>query len=389
MSEFDKIFTEQEMKSKSYPALSKLLENSYKNIKQFNPNFTIDEAISYATGGLGDINDFSSNGLFHKISMGLSKRTWDRLIAREIVGVQPMSGPVGLYYALRYYANGLYGGVNNQELGFNKVDSTFTGSVVTSAGEQLGSDTITNIGLGIGNNTQQKELNIKLEKKQVEAQSRYLRARFTEELFQDVFSMHDCNLRDQLYTGIAREISTEIDLEIIDKINTVATAKTLDFASVAGDNKSDKYNSFVAYVLNLANVIGKETNHGNGNFVIASSNISGVIESTPQFSVSMITDKQMEWDDRVCFAGTINGIKVYRNIFWDTEKYIVGYKGGTELDAGIFYLPYIFLSLQALHENSFQNSVGVLTRYAIGESIFGAEKYYQKVDVSNMDVLYS
>ena len=75
MSEFDKIFTEQGMKSKSYPALSKLLENSYKNIKQFNPNFTLDEAISYATGGLGDINDFSSNGLFHKISMGLSKRT--------------------------------------------------------------------------------------------------------------------------------------------------------------------------------------------------------------------------------------------------------------------------------------------------------------------------
>ena len=200
--------------------------------------------------------------------------------------------------------------------------------------------------------------------------------------------MHDCDLRDQLYTGIAREIATEIDLEIIDKINTVATQESLDFSGVAGDNKSDKYNSFIPYILNRANAIGKATNHGNGNFVIASSNISGVIESTPQFSVSMIADKQMEWDDRVCFAGTINGMKVFRNIFWDVERFIVGYKGETELDAGLFYLPYIFMTLQTIHENSFQNSIGVMSRYAIGENIFGAEKYYQKVEVSNMDVLY-
>jgi hypothetical protein len=82
-------------------------------------------------------------------------------------------------------------------------------------------------------------------------------------------------------------------------------------------------------------------------------------------------------------------MKIYRNIFWDTDKYIVGYKGSTELDAGVFYLPYIFMMLQSMHENSYQNSVSVLSRYAIGENIFGAENYYQKVDVSNMDVLYS
>lgn len=388
MSEFDALFTEQEKKSKNFYQISTLLENTYKTIKNNNPNFTLEEAVSYATGSLGTISDFSANGIFHKISMGLTKKTWDRLIAREIVGVQPMTGPVGLYYALRYYANSTYAGQSNQELGFNVADITYTGSLAASASEALGSNLSGYEGLGIGTGENIKELNIKLEKQQVEAQSRKLKAKFSEELFQDVFAMHDVNLRDQVYTGIAREVQTEIDLEVIERINSVATQKSLDFAAIAGDNKSDKYNSFVAYVLNLANVIGKSSNHGNGNFVIASSGISGVIESTPQFSVSMITDKQFEWDDRVCFAGTINGMKLFRNIFWESDRYIVGYKGETELDAGIFYLPYVFMYLQSMHEASFQNSVGVMSRYAIGENIFGAEKYYQKVEVSNMDVLY-
>lgn len=388
MYKFDSLFTEQEKKSPNYHNLSIVLENMYNSIKRTNPNFQIEEAVAYANSSFGN-GDYSTNGLMHNISLGLTKRTWDRLIAREIVGVQPMNGPVGLYYALRYYANGTYGGVANQELGYNKVDKDFTGSMSVSAGEILGSNLSGYEGLGIGDGTNIKELDIKLEKKQVEAQTRKLKARFSTEIFQDVFGMHNVNLRDQLWDGIAREIATEIDVEIIEKIMSVATPNSLDFAAVAGDNKSDKYNSFIAYVLNAANRVGKSTNHGNGNFVIASSNISGVIESTPQFSVSIITDRQVDWDDRVCFAGSINGIKVYRNIFWDTDKYVVGYKGQTELDAGLFYLPYIFMYLESMHEASFQNSVGVMSRYAIGESIFGASNYYQKVEVSNMDVLYS
>ena len=389
MSQIDALFSEKDKKSKHYYQIFTLLENVYQSIKKVNPTFNLDEAISYASNSLFNGSDFNTNGLFHTITMDLSKKTWDRIVAREIVGVQPMSAPVGLYYALRYYSNGLYGGVNNQELGFKAVDSTYTGSLSTSANEILGSAATGDVGLGIGTGNEIKEIDVKLEKKQIEAVTRKLRTRFSEELFQDMFFMNNINLRDQLYTALAKEIATEIDLEIIEKINTVATPNTLDFATVAGDNKSDKYNSFIAYILNLANKIGKDSNHGSGNFVIASSNVAACIESSTQFSVSLIDDERKDWDDRVCFAGTINGIKVFRNIFWSTEKYIVGYKGETELDAGIFYLPYIFLALQSTHENSFQNSVGIMSRYAIGENIFGAEKYYQKVDVSNMDVLYS
>jgi hypothetical protein len=136
-----------------------------------------------------------------------------------------MSAPVGLYYALRYYSNGLYGGVNNQELGFKAVDSTYTGSLSTSASEILGSAATGDVGLGIGTGNEIKEIDVKLEKKQIEAVTRKLRTRFSEELFQDMFFMNNINLRDQLYTALAKEIATEIDLEIIEKINTVYVEK--------------------------------------------------------------------------------------------------------------------------------------------------------------------
>lgn len=386
MSEINKLFTEKELSLKKNRNLCILLENIYKSIKKGNPNFTINEAITQATGAFGALDNMDTNGFFQNMSMSLAKRTWDRLIAREIVGVQPLGGPIGLYYALRYYANGAYAGSTNTEVGFNKADSTYTGSLLTSAGESLGSDT--NLGLGIGNGTYIKELNIKLEKHTAEAQSRKLRATFTEEMFFDIFNMFNVDLKEDAWNTIAKEIATEIDVELIEKIMSVATANTLDFSSVAGDNKSDKYNSFISYIITLANRIGKATNHGVGNYIIASTNVSTCLESSQQFAVSLLDDSQDDWDNRVCYAGTINGMKVYRNIFWDTDKYVVGYKGKTELDAGIFYLPYIFMYLQSMHENSYQKSVGVMSRYAIGESIFGASNYYQKVDVSNMDVLY-
>jgi hypothetical protein len=290
MSEILKLFTEKEQKSKHFNEISTLLENTIKTIRKFNPSFTLEEAISYTTGALGTIADNDTNGIYQKLSLGLSKRTWDRLIAREIVGVQPLSGPVGLYYALRYYASGTYAGGTDTEVGFNKADSTYTGSYSTSAGEPLGSNT--NIGLGIGDDTLIKELNVKLEKKQAEAVSRKLRASFSEELFQDVFAMHSLNLREQTWDAIAREIATEIDLEVINKLDTVATSNSLDFATVAGDNKSDKYNSFVSYIITLANRIGTLTNHGVGNFVIANANVCTCLESSQQFAVSLLNDFQ-------------------------------------------------------------------------------------------------
>lgn len=387
MSEFETLFSEEEKKSSKHYMISQLLENAYNSIKNVNPNFKIEEAVAYANLNLGSA-DYSSNGLLHKVSLGLTKRTWDRLISKEIVGVQPLSGPVGLYYALRFYAASIYGGVNGQELGVNKVDTSYAGSLVTSAGEILGSNATGDVGLGVGTGTEFKQLNIKLEKASAEVKSRKLKATFSEELFQDAFNMHCVNLRDQLYTGIAKEIATEIDVEMIERLMSVATPNSLDF-NVCGSPtvKTDRYNSFVSYLFTLSNKIGVKSNHGVGNYAIISPNVSTVVESSQFFAVSPILNIE-EWDSRVCFAGTLNGLKIYRNIFWNTDKFLVGYKGATELDAGIFYMPYHFLALETQTQNSFQNSIGVMSRYAIGESIFGASNYYEKVEVSNMDIYY-
>jgi hypothetical protein len=230
-----------------------------------------------------------------------------------MVGIQPMNGPVGLYYALRYYANSTYDSESNIELGTNRIDSSYTGSYESSASEQLGSNT--NVGLGIGNGTGIKDLNIKLEKKQVEAKSRKLRARFTEELIQDFNSMHNIDLKEALINGMAAEIAAEIDNEIITKIESVATSGSLDFSTVAGDNKADKYASFVSYVISKANAIGSNTNMGVGNYIIASPNICTVLESTPFYTVATAAEDYINNLDKVYCAGKINEKKLYRNIF--------------------------------------------------------------------------
>ena len=90
--------------------------------------------------------------------------------------------------------------------------------------------------------------------------------------------------------------------------------------------------------------------------------------------------------DGLSFAGYFNGKKLYRNIFWTTDKFIVGYKGPTELDAGLFYLPYIQIFLNGIYQDSFQKYFGIMSRYGIGENMFGSNNYYRKVNVSNFSI---
>lgn len=376
---FTSLFTEEEKQSKNYPIISQLLENSFNQIKKVNPNFTLEEATAYANASFG--TGYDIDGMKHSLTMDMTKRTFDRLIAPEIVGIQPMSGPIGLYYAMRFYADDTYDSGSNVELGYNRIDPNYSGSYAASASETLGSATSPDDGLGVGTGVQMKDVSIKVEKKQVEAMSRKMRARFTDELVQDMEYMHNVNLKSQIIDGLAREISTEIDYEIINKIETIATsAAQLDFSAIAGDNKSDKYNSFIPYVITQTNQIGINTNHGVGNYVICSPNISTVIESTAAFSVSTLKEGS---NSKIYHAGKINEIDVYRNIFWNTDKYIVGYKGDTQLDAGIFFLPYTLVGLVSSGASTFQPNIGILSRYALGESIFGADKYYRKVEVVN------
>ena len=191
-------------------------------------------ADSFGSGdGVGSANDGTS-GVFQKIAVPMVRRTFPELVAHQLVGVQPLTGPVGLAFALRFRAGTTAGTytANTTELGYNTLDSTYSGSYVTSAGEALGSAAGTagtvgsDIGLGIGAGTHIREVNMTVEKTQVEANTRKLRSRWSLEVAQDLKAMHGLDLEEEMMDILAYEITAEIDRELIAAIQTTVSGVT-------------------------------------------------------------------------------------------------------------------------------------------------------------------
>lgn len=202
-----------------------MLENQESYLKE---KHMIPEA-STTSGSFG--SDYATSGEFHKIAIPMVRRTFPNLIAHETVGVQPMTGPVGLAFALRFKAGQTYNSASNTELGYNTVDSAYTGSSVTSAAEQLGSNVTGDIGLGVGDGTAIKEVGLTVEKKQIEAKTRKLRARWSLEVAQDLNAMHGLNIEDEMMDILSYEITAEIDREIIAAVDTAAAANAASYVS--------------------------------------------------------------------------------------------------------------------------------------------------------------
>jgi hypothetical protein len=175
-------------------------------------------------------NAYADNGFFHKMAIPMVRRTFPELLAHELVGVQPLTGPVGLAFAMRFVADGTYDGVAaTQEIGYNTIDSAYSGSYVTSAGEALGSNASGDKGLGFGTGAEIPELSMTLEKAQVEAKTRKLRSRWSVEVAQDLQNMHGLNLEDEMTDALSYEITAEIDRELIARIRTLAPNTTYDY----------------------------------------------------------------------------------------------------------------------------------------------------------------
>jgi hypothetical protein len=161
-------------------ATAMMLENQVKWLTQNNrleESQLNETTANYSTSLTPQGKDYSVNGFFNQVAIPMVRRTFPELIAHEIVGVQPMKGPVGLAFAMRFVADQSYNGATGTEIGHNTIDSSYTGSMVTSTGEALGSSSSTDAGLGIGDGTAIKEISMTLEKEQVEAKTRKLRSR--------------------------------------------------------------------------------------------------------------------------------------------------------------------------------------------------------------------
>jgi len=371
----------------------------------------MNEAGDYSTVGRNLAGGYSTSGDFHQIAIPMVRRTFPELIAHDIVGVQPMTGPVGLAFALRFRAGNSYsqqaypsGSITptySDELGYNAIDPFYSGSqstsagFVTSAGELLGSGAdgsgaAADVGLGVGTYAAISEVNMTVEKAQVEAKTRKLRSRWSLEVAQDLKAMHGLDLEEEMMDVLAYEITAEIDREIINKINSVAVASTWDYNSSGpeadGRWMAEKYRTLYSAIVRKANLIAVNTRRGAGNFVVVSPMVCAALEGLSSFVLWPVDGNVNSMVTGVSKIGSLDGrITVYRDTFANSDYCTIGYKGPSEYDAGIIYLPYVQLLVsKTIFEQSFHPTVGLMSRYALHEHIFGSNLYYQRIAISNL-----
>jgi hypothetical protein len=345
----------------------------------------------------------------------LVRRAVPNLIAYDICGVQPMTGPTGLIFAMR----ARYGSQGGAEAMYNEADTDFAGAG-THANTLPGGAVTTGTGmttaaaeaLGDGNGTNYAEMAFSIEKVTVAAKTRALKAEYTTEFAQDLKAVHGLDAETELANILQTEILTEINREVIRTIYDTAVAGaagaatpgTFDLDVDANGRWSvEKFKGLMFQIEQEANAIAKGTRRGKGNVVICSSDVAsalqmaGVLDYTPA-----LNSNSLEVDDTGnTFAGVLNGrFRVYVDPFAGANYLVVGYKGSSAFDAGLFYCPYVPLQMvRAVGENSFQPKIGFKTRYGMVANPFAqgdvssqglgaltadVNKYYRKVTISNL-----
>ena len=347
---------------------------------------------------------------YDPILISLVRRALPNLIAYDVAGVQPMTGPTGLIFAMRARYNNQSGAPNNtNEAFFNEANTIFSGAgssgnpygfqgnnatdVVTNAGADLvanhystGIAMTTSVAEGLGADTSTglfNQMAFSIEKVTVTAQSRALKAEYSLELAQDLKAVHGLDAETELSNILSTEILAEINREVIRTIYTTAvagaqygttTAGTFDLDTDSNGRWSvERFKGLIFQIERDANVIAKQTRRGKGNVMIVSSDVAsamamaGVLQYTP----ALQSDLQVD-DTGNTFAGLLHGrIKVYIDPYFggytsNQELVTVGYKGSSPYDAGIFYCPYVPLQMvRAVDPNSFQPKIGFKTRYGM------------------------
>jgi hypothetical protein len=328
-----------------------------------------------------------------------------------------MTGPTGLIFAMR----ARYGSQAGAEAMFNEADTGFAGTgthanTLPNANTQLittgtGMDTGAAEALGDGV-TDYAEMAFSIEKVTVSAKTRALKAEYTTELAQDLKAVHGLDAETELANILQTEILTEINREVVRTIYTTSVVGASNTASAGvfdldvdanGRWSVEKFKGLMFQIEQEANAIAKGTRRGKGNIVICSSDVAsalqmaGVLDYTPA-----LNSNSLEVDDTGnTFAGVLNGrFRVYVDPFAGGNYLVVGYKGSSAFDAGLFYCPYVPLQMvRAVGENSFQPKIGFKTRYGmvanpfaqgdvssqgLGSLANNVNKYYRKVRVTNL-----
>jgi hypothetical protein len=296
------------------------------------------------------------------------------VIANEIVGVQPMTGPVGQIHTLRIrYADTVANNATAGEEALSpfKIARAYSGNQAddTTEGNAKGSSTAALEG------TPGKRLSIQILKQAVEAKSRKLSARWTFEAAQDAQAQQGIDVEAEIMAALAQEITAEIDQEVIGSLRTLAgtASETFDQAAVSGTATfvGDEHAALAVLINRVANQIATRTRRGAGNYAVVSPTALTVLQSASTSAFARTTEGTFEAPTNTKFVGTLNGaMRVYVDAYAsDGTDVLVGYKGASEADAPAFYCPYIPLmsSGVVLDPATFEPVVGFLTRYGYVE----------------------
>ena len=392
-----------------------LMENTVRELGLQNQILSEGPVNSAGTGGFtGGATAAGPVAGYDPVLISLVRRAAPNLMAYDICGVQPMTGPTGLIFAMRSrYANQA-----GTEAFYDEANTSFSSN--TGTHNVANATNFTSLTAGTGANTQIgegfgesgnlfREMAFSIEKVTVTALNRALKAEYSMELAQDLKAVHGLNAEAELSNIVTQELLAEINREVVRTVNrtakvgaaATATAGTFDLDVDANGRWSvEKFKGLMFQIEREANAIARETRRGKGNLIICSSdvasalNMAGVLEYNPQMAVALNVD-----DTGSTFAGTLNGrIKVYIDPYAGQNYLTVGYKGATAFDAGLFYCPYVPLQMvRAVDDATFQPKIAFKTRYGMVANPFAggatqgngalttdANVYYRKVLVNNL-----
>ena len=406
-----------------------ILENQEKSVRE-DRSFMSEAAPANATG--------SSVDNFDPVLISLVRRAMPNLIAYDICGVQPMTGPTGLIFAMK----SRFGSQAGAEALFNEADTDFsardaagdTGSPDGQSGTNpatlndspsagtytTGSGMTTAQAETLGDGTDEfAEMAFSIDKVTVTAKSRALKAEYTMELAQDLKAIHGLDAETELANILSSEILSEINREVVRTIYSHAKSGAQVNTTTAGifdlDTDSngrwsvEKFKGLMYQLERDANAIGQQTRRGKGNLIICSADVASALQMAGVLDYAPALNSNLNVDDTGnTFAGVLNGkFRVYVDPYAAnvsaSQYYVIGYKGTSPYDSGLFYCPYVPLQMvRAVGQNSFQPKIGFKTRYGMVQNPFatsagtgaldnsgavaaGAQNlYYRRVKVTNI-----
>ena len=359
-----------------------------------NTRRSLSESASAGSTSAGNI------ATLNRVILPVIRRVMPTVIANEIIGVQPMTGPVGQIHTLRVrYADGVASGdvvtAGEEALSPFKIAAAYSGNNSATAGADVTSKL---------EGTPGKRMSIQILKTSVEAKSRKLSARWTFEAAQDAQAQQGIDIEAEIMAALAQEITAEIDQEILASLRSLASIEeTYDQALVSGTATfvGDEHAALAIQINRVSNLIAQRTRRGSANWAVISNQALTILQSATTSAFARTTEGTFEAPTNTKFVGTLNGamriyVDAYKSDSDDDNQILVGYKGTSEADAAAFYCPYIPLmsSGVVLDPATFEPVVGFLTRYGYVElsntasSLGNAADYLGKVRITSANVSF-